>query len=481
MCFGVAVSVFGHGANPVALDLSDGGAWLVSDPTGTLVHVNGPSGRADAAVAVPGAAGHDLAVAAAGEEVLVTDRDAGTVHRVEPARLAVVRSAAFDREVTIVAGGDDVYAVEPRAGRIRRLDPLQLSTVGTMITLPAGLGAAGQTRDGTLWVPVPAEGTVVPVRAGVPGAPVPVTPPGHRTAVTVVDDRPVVVDRTGRTVTPLTAGAAGRPVALPTPIAVRGDPRLLVPARADGELLPLVEPAGRLVLVDLRAGAAREIGVPTAGGGTGGNGARGGNGDGGAASRRLGAPASHAGHVYVPDSDAGMVWDFDPAGRRFAAPVPVGPAGGPARITVTIQDGQLWINDATGANAVLIMDRTRRTIVKRAANLPGASDGTPRPLPPAPTSVPADGALTGVAAQPDQPGRTDRPDDQGRSGEQPSRIPGHRVGDLPPRDGRPKPGRRPTATATQPPPTVVPTSPVETPTAQPTTAPPVPTDSPGDG
>jgi hypothetical protein len=482
MCLGAGVSAFGHGANPVALDLSDGGAWLVSDPTGTLVHVNGPSGRADAAVPLPGAAGHDLAVAVAagGKEVLVTDRDAGTVHRVDPARLEAVRSAAFDREVTIVVGGGDVYAVESGPGRIRRLDPLRLSTVGAVIRLPAGLGAAGQTGDGTLWVPVPAEGTVVPVRAGVPGAPVPVTPAGHQTAVTVVDDRPVVVDRTGRTVTPLTAGAAGRPVALPRPIAVRGNPGLLVPARADGDLLPLVEPAGRLVLVDLRAGGAWEVGVPTAGGGNGGNGGSGGNG-GRPAGRRLGAPTSHAGHVYVPDSDAGVVWDFDPAGRRFAAPVPVGPAGGPARVTVTVQDGQLWVNDATGANVVLVTDRTRRTIIKRASNLPGVSGGTPRPLPPAPTSGPADGALGSVPAQPDQPGPNDHPDDRGRSGDQPPRRPpGHRGDDLPPRDGRPKPGGRPT-TATLPPPTVVPSPPAETPTAQPTTVPPVPTASPGDG
>ncbi|MBL7618339.1 hypothetical protein I7331_03635, partial [Frankia sp. AgB1.8] len=52
----------GRGSPPVALPRWGGGGWLASERLGLLFHVNGPSGQADAAVTLPGAAGHPLTV-----------------------------------------------------------------------------------------------------------------------------------------------------------------------------------------------------------------------------------------------------------------------------------------------------------------------------------------------------------------------------------------------------------------------------------
>jgi len=480
--------VLGRGSRPVTLDLTDGGGWLASEQFGLLFHVNGPSGVADAAVALPGAAGHQLAVltditdparahaatttaqpapvaSAAGQEapanlttpgagpdapsalagsagvddlpgdpattfagkaVIVVDAVTGTVRRVDPALLEIVATVTYPQGTVVSAVGGDAYAVDAAGGLVTRIDPRTLGELGSPLTFPRGLGTVAQTADGTLWVPVPSTGTVVPVRSGTPGTPVAVAPAGNRIDTVVIAGSPVVVDRTAGTVTRVAAAGAEATIRLPAAAAgADGARELLMPARtggqetssqetegqaSGGQVVALVEPStGRLLLADLASGQVTSTALPAIGDAgvdlaalAGANGARtgsssGSGGSGAAAAaggRRLGEPVWHDGHVYVPDSDAGVVWAYDPVSGRFAAPVSVAPAGGAARITATVQDGQLWINDEAGPNVVLVDGTIPRTIVKFGASLPGGErTGTPRPLPPGQTP----------GARPDQP------------------------------------------------------------------------------
>jgi len=477
---GGATAAFGRGSHPVALALSDGDGWLTSERLGLLFHVNGPSGQTDAAVTLPGAAGHSLTVltdfarpqdappatgdpssgaatprpvganqppAAAGTEsaatagagddldpgwpadeaeaVIVVDDVAGTFWLVDPSLLTVAASVAYPPGTTVRAAAGEAYAVEAATGRVTRLDPRTLARVGAPLTFPAGLGTAAQTPDGTLWVPVPRTGTVVPVRGGVPGAPVPAAPAGDRIDVAVLGGSPVIVDQTAATVARLAAGRVGATIRLPAAAAAgtgtgsptagsaAGGERLLVPPSTAGTQLALTEPAtGRLMLANLATGQVSATPLPAvdesdidvaalaAATGTGGSGA-----PTSGAGPRLGAPVVHDRQVYVPDSVAGVVWDFDPAARRFAAPVPVASVGNQALITLEVQNGQLWINDETGPTVVLVNGGSRRTLVKFGAALPGGTGtGTPRPLPPGPTPAGGRPSATGTPSASTGPG-----------------------------------------------------------------------------
>ncbi|OHV42917.1 hypothetical protein [Pseudofrankia sp. BMG5.36] len=487
-----ATTMLGRGSHPVTLDLSDGGGWLVSEQFGLLFHVNGPSGVADAAVALPGAAGHQLAVltdfatpaptrparasraaatapapgpegaaspaapgaagpgltgpagafggsagsdgaagsddAAGGlatapsdEAVIVVDAVAGTVLRIDPALLEIVATVAYPQGTVVSAAGGDAYAVDAAGGLVTRLDSRTLAELGSPITFPPGLGTVAQTVDGTLWVPVPSTGTVVPVRSGTPGTPVPVAAVGDRVDAAVVGGSPVIVDRTAGTVSRLTADGAEAALRLPAGVDAAGETgtdggrQMLIPARTEGHVLALAEPStGRLLLADLDSGRVSATNLPTIGFGGAASGTAGGP-------RRLGPPVWYDGHVYVPDSDAGVVWAYDPATGRFATPVQVAPAGGQARITADVQNGQLWINDEAGPNVVLVDGATPRTILKFGAALPGGGHtSTPKPLPPGQTpgglpSQPASGAGTGDGRGQVWPGQG-RPGGDGQGG-----------------------------------------------------------------
>ncbi|ADP78587.1 hypothetical protein [Pseudofrankia inefficax] len=547
-------AALGRGSHSVALTLSDGGGWLASERLGLLFHVNGPSGQADAAVTLPGAAGHPLTVltgfarpaaaaptdaapsgpagtrpsasattptpsaaaarapgaAATGaaadlgagwpsdqaEAVIVVDDLAGTVWLVDPSLLTISASVALPPGAVVLAAAGDAYAVDAATGRVIRLDPRTLAQLGAPITFPAGLGTAAQTPDGTLWVPVASAGTVVPVRAGTPGTPVPVAPAGDRLDVTTVAGSAVVVDQTAGTVVRLAMDHADAAIRLPDAPATSGAAaRLLLPTSTDGQVLALAQPAnGELLLADLATGRVSTTTLPAVGAADVDVSAlAAATGTGTGAGHQVGAPVSHDGQVYVPDSNAGVVWDFDPKTARFAAPVPVAPVGTPSRISLDVQSGQLWINDETGPTVVLVNGASRRTLLKFGAALPGGlRTNTPRPLPPGPTPTASQSSSqgggtgaggTGSGGRPgliwpgwtpssrpgtrgDGGGRADgtgrgtggRGDDRtgagnGRGGGQPGGQTGEPTGNRPTGPGQPEPPASNTAAPPQPEPT----------------------------
>ncbi|WP_242423872.1 hypothetical protein [Frankia sp. EI5c] len=303
----------------------------------------------------------------------------GRVYLVDPARLTRTGSADLKPGMTILAGGAGTYALDAAAGRVQRLAPDDLADDGPALQLPPPLGGVAQTDDGTLWVPLRSTGAVAAVRDGA-AVPLPrqVADPGNAVDIVLAGGRPVAVDATAGTLTliaPLTGQptAPGRSIALPRRDAPPGPapapaPSLLAAPRTEDGPVPVVDPASRrLFLVDVDAGTATAVDLP----GTG----------------RPGSPLAHAGHAYVPVSDLGIVLDYDLDRGVFGEPVRVAATGGQARLTVTVDDGQVWINDAAGPDAVLINDRGRVLIAKQPPDLPGLPTGSARPLP-APPPLP---------------------------------------------------------------------------------------------
>ncbi|TCJ32534.1 hypothetical protein E0504_42370 [Parafrankia sp. BMG5.11] len=366
LCAAAALVATGRGAAPTELELTDGGVWLATTSTGTLTHLSGPAGRADAAVTVPGAVGRDLTVARTGAAVLVADPGSGQVHLVDPARLASVRSADLGPGVTIVTSATAAYAVDPASGRVRRLTRDDLAGAGPVLELPPPLGRAALTDDGTLWVPVRSAGTVVALRDGAAEPPHPVAPPGNAVDVVLAGGHPLAVDTTAATVT---APDTGRVIALPPAGPTSGPlPGLLAPPRTDGGPVPLLDPATRrLFLVDVDQGLVTTVAIPDIPG-----------------SGQLGTPVVHAGHGYVPDSALGVVLDYDIARGGFGDPVPVAAPADQPRLTVAVDGDLVWINDLAGPNAVLIDGRGRTAIAKQPPDLAGLATEAARPLPPAP-------------------------------------------------------------------------------------------------
>ncbi|MCM3921358.1 hypothetical protein ND748_06690 [Frankia sp. AiPs1] len=471
LCVGAGLAAAASGTPPFVLDLTSGGSWLANESTGTVTHLQSTTGRADAAVTVPGAVGHRLSVQRNGPDLLVCDEDAGLLHLIEPQRLTPARTATLRPGTTVIPGDREIYAVDGAGGRVRRLDGRSLTDVGPVIDLGGALGAVARTRDGTLWAPVRTRGSVVPIRDGVASTPIPVARPDHQIDVVLAQDRPVVVDGTTGTAVPVTGARPGPAIALPvtlTTASAPSDPVVVAADATEWSTVPILDTvAGRLLLADVdtsavavhdlpavpgegraRAGgdtAQPEGGTARTGGNTspsgGGTVRTGGVGDAAsadttaptrlpdidrpagspaaspagsagspagsavipgdeAAPRRLGPPIGHDGMIYIPDQDARMVWVFDTRTGGFTPPIVVpGSPGEPAtaadtaRITVTVEGDQVWVNDPAGPDAVLIDGTRRATVAKQPAGLPGQADTAPaRPLPappprPQPTTI----------------------------------------------------------------------------------------------
>src|SRR5690348_15975173 len=156
----------------------------------------------DSRIPLVDAGGHSLEVIQDGDTVLVRDLTTGVVSRIDQAQLTVSQSVSYGSAgVAIVAGAGLAYAVDPARGLVQRIDPVRLSVVGAPIPLTAPLGRAGIDATGTLWVPTPAAGAVVPVEGGSARPPVRIGADGDPLLLTIAGGTPVVTDPAAGTMT----------------------------------------------------------------------------------------------------------------------------------------------------------------------------------------------------------------------------------------------------------------------------------------
>ncbi|MDN3023981.1 PKD domain-containing protein [Streptomyces sp. S.PB5] len=407
----------GGGASGTAPELADIGAWLSTSERGEVAHVHGLTGDVDGRVVLPsGTEGHPVSVARDGDTTLVLDESTGTVVRLDPSQLTAEQSTDHGESgLRLLSGGSRAYVVDPARATVQQIDPVLTTPRGPAVRLDGEPGAAVVDRAGTLWVPLPGKGTVVPFVEGRRHPAVRVAEAGHDLALTLADGLPVVTDRTAATVQVLTADGVRQTFELGATVEDSDD--VLVPTATDGSTVPvLAADTGVLVLLDVRGGHVVNARLPL---------------DGTAA----GAPQVLGKRVYVPDESTGRLLTYDTSTASTAEPVQI--TQGAGELELFVRDGLLWANDEDSAAAAVIDTSGKVTpIIKYEEDAP--SSGTPG------AHEPGDGPDSGSGVP---PGATPSAGDPGAPGVGPSpgTTPGPGTGTGPgPGTTRPGPGPDPT-------------------------------------
>ncbi|WUH93665.1 hypothetical protein OG900_28510 [Streptomyces sp. NBC_00433] len=356
----VAVGVGTSGSLP---RLADIGAWLSSSDKGEATHADGLTGDVDGKTQLPGTRRHEVSISQDGKTVLVLDRTTGKVVRIDPAQLTAEQSADYGASgLQLASGGSYAYVVDPLKGTVQRIDPVMTTPVGTPVTLKPHLGAAGVDDKGVLWVPVPDDGTVVPFVNGVRSTPVKVSPARHDLLLTLAGGTPVVTDRTAGVVKVVSLSGTRQTFNLQGGIAGSAPATVLVPARTDGSLVPILGTgAGTLDLVDIRSGQTTNAKVPAEG-------------------DTLGAPQVLGTHVYIPDESLGSLLVYDTASSQFDDAVKV--TGAKGTLELFVRNGLLWVNDQHNAAAAVINAGGQvKHIGKYKTGVPSAPKKTQQPVP----------------------------------------------------------------------------------------------------
>ncbi|MFI9760779.1 hypothetical protein ACIHFB_22850 [Streptomyces sp. NPDC051963] len=344
----------GAGASGTRPRLADIGAWLASSEKGEVAHAHGLTGAVDGKAALPaGMAGHPVSVAQDGDTTLVLDERTGRVVRIDASQLTAEQSADYGAAgLQLVAGGAYAYVLDPARGTVQSIDPAMTTAEGPPVELGGKPGAAVVDGDGTLWVPLPAKGTVLPFVQGRMSTAVKVAEAGHDLALTLADGRPVVTDRTAAAMKVLTVTGVRNTFELGDAFA-GGDPgEVLVPAGTDGSEVPvLAAGSGDLMVVDVRSRHTLRARVPVG--------------------QKPGAPQLLGKRVYVPDESTGRLLVYDTSLSSLAEPVPV--TDGAGELELFVRDGLLWVNDQDGAAAAVIdAEGEVRHIGKYATDVPSA-------------------------------------------------------------------------------------------------------------
>jgi len=382
--------VVGTGVSGTRPRVGDIGAWLVSSGKGEVAHAHGLTGDVDGKAVLPGdMAGHPVSVARDGRTTLVLDERTGRVVRIDASQLTTAQSADYGvAGLQLVSGGAYAYVVDPVKGTAQPIDPAMTTPKSPPVDLGGKPGAAVVDGDGTLWVPLPDEGTVVPFVKGRKAPAVEVADAGHELALTLAGGRPVVTDRTAAAMKVLTATGVRGTFELGGTFAGSDPAGVLVPARTDGSAVPvLAAGTGELAVVDVRTGHTTRAHVPTEG-------------------HAPGVPQLLGHRVYLPDESTGRLRVYDTSLSAPAAPVRV--TDGAGELELFVRDGLLWANDPDGADAAVIdAEGEVRHIAKYETDVPSARRSGDRPVEDSvPTGGPAAAQGPPQAAAPGETGGT---------------------------------------------------------------------------
>ncbi|MGI5347878.1 fibronectin type III domain-containing protein [Streptomyces sp. CA-250714] len=400
--------VVGSGKAGAVPDLADVGAWLTSSRTGEAAHANGLTGDVDGKVKLPGMGDHPVSISQDGKTVLVLDEKTGKLVRIDPSQLTVEQSSRYGTGLQLVSGGRYAYLVDPVKARVQRIDPVRTTPIGAPVDLGRGpLGKAVADRKGTLWVPVPGKGTVVPFPNGKKAPGIKVAGKSGKPAtlvMTLADGRPVVTDTKGGTVTLLNRKGRGMRFKLPSNITKAPADSVLVPAATAGDVVPvLAKNSGRMALVNTRTGSLLTASL-------------------GSSNHEYGTPQVLGSKVYVPDESNGTLKVYDTDAAAITKPVKV--TGKPGKLSLFVRDGLLWVNDADNATAVVINSSGHvNRVHKYDTDVPSGrkpkendrpgNDGSrdpapgpnaPNPLPEGPSGPGRDDTPSGPDAPADKPG-----------------------------------------------------------------------------
>jgi hypothetical protein len=363
----------------------DGGAWLANSTVGSVSHA-GPGGI-DATVPLKAPVGRDVKVVQQGSHVYVEDQK-GHLARIDPSELDVAQQATLGGDdVQVVTGGNDLWAVNPTTGSIRQLDPITLMAQGPAVALPAGLGTAVADPSGTLWVPVWSRGTVdtVDVEGSLTHT-YQVATPGTHVQLSVVNGDVLSFDPSSASVHELTGPSVGSD----QQVSINAGPGLEIPAAVTGSgVLPVVSPTqDELATVSVSGGQRIQVDLGHPG-------------------DNLGSPEVNDGQVYVPDYTTGQLLVVDVATGGMEPAVTI--TGQPGYFDVVVNDGELFVNQASSPNAWIVTAGNQ--VIPMGKYDPNGSGGAPVTTPP--TTVPPKTPPTTTATPPTtSPSTTVPPNDR---------------------------------------------------------------------
>ncbi|MER7861642.1 fibronectin type III domain-containing protein [Amycolatopsis japonica] len=356
----IGLAVTGQAATPERLEFVQVGHWVYNDAAQSAFHVDGSTNRVDARADVPGANGSQVAQGDGSGYVVERNR----ITEFDKATLSVEEStpppAPETPFVMEIAGGP--YLVYRNAGQIVRLgDPAATVPAGGPLSRPVA------TTDGTVWAHRVDSGAIcdLPKGAAVMTCPAQL-PPGHGGGLTLVGDRPVVLDTTGDSLHRVGPDGLGDGL----PLGIKLSPSAQVANSAVGDRLAIADPErNQLHLIDISGldqdrPSAKPISVELTKG------------------SRFNGPLSSSNVVAMVDETRGEVLTYDAAGKlKSTAKVPG--QGTPPRLAKG-EDNRIYVDSSDGSH-VLVVNGDDGTVVDvdvdKAANTQtaGAPSADPEP------------------------------------------------------------------------------------------------------
>jgi hypothetical protein len=359
----VGLAVTGQASTPDGLEFVQVGHWVYNDAAQSAFHVDGSTNRVDARASVPGAE--------RGSQVVQGDDSGYVVERnriteFDKATLSVEEStpppAPETPFVLEIAGGP--YLVYRNAGQVVRLgDPTATVPAGGPLSRPVA------TADGTVWVHRVDNGSLCELPKG--AAVLTCTahlPPGHTGGLTLVGDRPVVLDTTGDSLHRIGPGGLGEGL----PLGIKLSPSAQVANSAVGDRLAIADPErNQLHLIDISGldqdrPSAKPISVELTKG------------------SRFNGPVSSSNVVAMVDETRGEVLTYD-GGGTLKATTKVPGQGTPPRLAKG-EDNRIYVDSSDGSHVLVVNGEDGKVLdvdVDKAADTEtaGAPQANPEPQP----------------------------------------------------------------------------------------------------
>jgi Fibronectin type III domain len=298
------------------------GVWIANDNASSVTHV-GPGGT-DVTVALANVAG-DFTVVQMDGVAFITD-GTGTLTRVDAALLTASQTAQLaNTESYVAAGGGVLYQVDVRTGSVQQFDQTTARPIGPVIAVGKKLGNAVVDNNGVLWVTDTDTGKAISVNRDKVSSSTIIASLGVPILVSVVGAKVVAINQTAATVTVISGDTSAKPVSL-TP-----GKGLQVPESVlDGTVLPILDDASQLSLVDLDGG--KTVGVNLSM-----------NGD------ELGSPRTANGKVYVPNYTKGTLIVIDSKTGAVINTIEVTKKSG--KFELLVDKSTVYVNDPSGSKA----------------------------------------------------------------------------------------------------------------------------------
>ncbi|TQS41970.1 fibronectin type III domain-containing protein [Cryptosporangium phraense] len=305
---------------------------------------------------------------------IVLDRGARTVSRIDGAHLSVARAKELSWSPdTILSRTTSAYLVDVSAGQVSYIDPNSLDELKVPIRLGVAVGTPILTGDGSLWIPVPSTGEIIPIRKGLRESAVRVSPD---TAVTEIDGTVYAVDVLRRELVPVRGGKR-------IGVALTGlppDPEFMVPDGPSVRFVAVEQRSAVLHVANADGEGYRAVSLPVPGGGGG--------------EVHYGKPLTVGDYVYVPDNSTGSLLSYNVRTRQLLS-LPI--TGRPTELEAFRQDDRIWVNDPAGPAAAVVTGQSVHRVTKYQTVAKPSPSPSPSPTANSPTSATPDDVLAAPA------------------------------------------------------------------------------------